>query len=476
MNASLYNGLSGLIAFQDALNVESNNISNVNTVGYKADRISFSDLIYQDRVGRGVVSDEPLKNFSQGNLTETGIEYDFAISGEGFFTVEDNQTGATYYTRAGNFAKDELSNLVDQSGNYVLGVLPVVTGDEITSDLTTFINTSIIEDDISITSMNTFASDYTKTVTSSGISGTDNKTIDDNLSDIDALITAYQDAISTYGKNITEGDAASVQIDEVTFPLTTNNDGSYIVEIAINGIKYQEDFDTDIATTLNNLSDNINTTSGITSRVDTSTGILTIESMISGETMNTTDAKLNDDTLVISELSASSGSGLNLVNDLYTRLETLIQANGGQIATTQSEITKTTSGTVPTLGAISLDLDGLGISFDLLGSLENDNGDLYLTQNGARYLIGQLTPVVFQENSSLNPEGDNLYSATIESGDPLYISEKAEVLNSFLEVSSSDLSDALVNLMIWQRAFEANSKSVTTSDELLQTALDLKRS
>ena len=118
-----------------------------------------------------------------------------------------------------------------------------------------------------------------------------------------------------------------------------------------------------------------------------------------------------------------------------------------------------------------------GWNFHLsLGSLENDNGDLYLTQNGARYLVGQLTPVVFQENSSLNPEGDNLYSATIESGDPLYISEKAEVLNSFLEVSSSDLSDALVNLMIWQRAFEANSKSVSTSDELLQTALDLKRS
>lgn len=476
MTTSFSNGLSALLSFQNALNVESSNIANVNTVGFKSDTISFADILYQDGVGLGTTTNEPLKNFSQGNITETGIDYDFAISGDGFFTLADNQTGATYYTRAGNFTKNETSNLVDQNGNYVLGVLPVITGDKITSDFTTFINTSIVEDDDTITSSNTFTTDYTKTVSATGISGTNYKTASDNLGDIESLITAYQNAVSDYEKNTIDGEEASVHIDEITFPLTLSNDGSYRVEVTINGIKYQEDFDTDITTTLNNLSDSINTTSGITSQVDTTTGLLRIESMIPNQDMVTTDAKLNDNSIAIELIQEESGSGKNLVDDIYSRLETLIEANGAEIATTQSTITKTESGTVPTLGIISLDLDTLGISDDLLGELENDNGDLYLTQNGARYLVAQLTVVEFQENSSLNPEGDNLYTATLESGDPLYISEKAEILNGYLEISGVELSDALVNLMVWQRAFEANSKSVTTSDELLQTALALKTS
>jgi len=476
MNTSLYNGVSGLLSFQNALNVESSNISNVNTVGFKSDRISFADLLYQDGVGYGVSSNEPSKNFTQGNLTETSVEYDFAISGEGFFTLSDNQTGATYYTRAGNFNKDEASNLVDVNDNYVLGVLPIITGDKITEDLTTFITTSTIEDEASIISTNTFATDYTKTVTASGVSGTDNKTASDNLGDIEALVTAYQAAVSEYEKNTIEGTESLVHIDEVTFPLTVDANGAYLIEVTINGIKYQEDFDTDVATTLNHLSDNINTTSGITSRVDTATGILTIESMIPNEDMQTANAKLNGDVLTISLIQEESGSGKNLVDDIYTKLQTLIEANGGEIATIQSEIVKTQNGTIPNMGIISLNLDDLGISNDLLGTLENDNGNLYLTQNGASYLVGQLTTVVFRENSSLNPEGNNLYSATAESGDPFYISGKAEILNNFLEISGVELSDSLVNLMVWQRAFEANSKSITTSDELLQTALDLKRS
>ena len=476
MNGSIYTGASALISYQSAINVESNNAANVNTVGFKSDTVSFADMMYQDSVGMGVTMSDPIKHFEQGSLVQTGLDYDFAISGEGFFTVSDPLSGATYYTRAGNFTQDVDSNLVDSNDMYVMGVLPTITGDKITSDFTTNIGSVIIEDDTTIISLNTFATDYTKTATSSGVSGTNYKSLTNNISDIAALQTAYQAAIEAYSRDIEEGEAASVHVDEVTYPLTVASDGSYIAEITINGVKYQEDFDTDVATTLNNLSDTINRTSGITSSVDTTTGVLTIESMIPGEKITTSKAFLNASSLPISEISTESGSGQNLVDAIYAELQTLIEANGGELATIQTEIVKTPSGTPPTLGVVSLNLDTLGISDTLVGSLVNDNGNIYLTQNGASYLVAKLAPVLFQESSSLNPEGTNLYSATAESGDPLFVAEKAEIINNYLEQSSTDLSETLVNLMVWQKAFDANSKTVTTSDELLQTALALKNS
>lgn len=474
MNGSIYNGTSALLSFQKAIDVESNNISNVNTVGFKADTVSFSDMMYNNNIGMGVTMNEPIKNFNQGGFKETGLDYDFAIDGEGFFTVVDPQDESVYYTRAGNFRKDANSNMVDINGMHIMGVLPVVTGDKITSDFSRIMGSAVLEDETTIISSNVFATDYTKTATTSGVSGTNYKSASSNINDIEALRTAYQNALTLYEDKIEDGTAASVHIDTVTYPLITDGAGNYEAEITINGIKYQQDFDTDVATTLKNLSDSINTTAGLMTSVDTTTGILTISGMIPGEKITTTKAKINDNTLGITLVSTESGSGKNLVDAIYTELQNLIVANGGQIASVQTEITKTVSGTPPTLGKISLDLDTLAISDNMIGDLYNDNGDIYLNQNGARFLVGKLAPVLFQYSSSLNPEGQNLYSATAESGDPLFVAEKAQIINKYVEVSSTDLSQSLVDLMVWQKGFDANSKTVTTSDELLKTALALK--
>jgi len=543
MNGSIYNGMSGLLSFQKAIDVESNNVANVNTVGFKSDTVSFSDMMYQDGIGMGVTMNEPIKNFNQGSLKQTGLDYDFAINGEGFFTVTDPQDESVYYTRAGNFRKDANSNLVDVNEMHIMGILPVVSGDKITSEFSKNIGSSIIEDDTTIISLNVFATDYTKSKTleitdvpvtapvtagttvgnvtvnaleqlslsdqrnitidasgviqltdegaalinsgeslpnysvyviGTGVSGTDYKSKNSSVGDIEALRTAYQSAILAYEKDITTGTPASVHIDTITYPLTTDTSGNYRAEITINGVKYQEDFDTDVETTLKALSDTINRTAGLTTRVDTTTGELTVESMIAGAKVTVSKAQVNSQNLVINPVSQESGSGQNLVDALYAKLQSLIEVNGGAIASVQTEITKTPSGTPPSLGKISLDLDTLGISDNTISSLENDNGDIYLTQNGAKFLVAKLAPVLFQYSSSLRPEGHNLYSATSESGDPLFVAEKAEVINNYVEVSSTDLSEGLVNLMVWQKAFDANSKSVTTSDELLKTALALK--
>jgi len=69
MNDSINNGRSGLLSFQKALDIESNNIANVNTVGFKSDNISFSDMMYQSGIGKGVSMNAPVKNFDQQQNT-----------------------------------------------------------------------------------------------------------------------------------------------------------------------------------------------------------------------------------------------------------------------------------------------------------------------------------------------------------------------------------------------------------------------
>ena len=86
--------------------------------------------------------------------------------------------------------------------------------------------------------------------------------------------------------------------------------------------------------------------------------------------------------------------------------------------------------------------------------------------------------MLFRSNRGLNPIGDNLLAKTNESGEPVYNlnnNKTAEIKSKTLELSTADLSESLVNLMVFQRAFEANAKSITTSDELLNTLINLKR-
>ena len=101
-----------------------------------------------------------------------------------------------------------------------------------------------------------------------------------------------------------------------------------------------------------------------------------------------------------------------------------------------------------------------------------------MKQDGADFAIGQAAVAVFNNNRGLNPVGNNLLAKTNESGEPTYNlnnNKTAEIKSKTLELSTADLSESLVNLMVFQRAFEANAKSITTADELLTTLIGLKR-
>ena len=137
MIRSLYTAATGMIAQQTQIDTTSNNISNVNTIGYKKQRAEFADLMYQTmeyagtstsgtsvsptgiEVGLGVRPTAIAKMFTQGNFKETGNPLDMAITGNGFFQVQ-LPDGTTAYTRNGSFKLDNGGNIVNSDGYKML--------------------------------------------------------------------------------------------------------------------------------------------------------------------------------------------------------------------------------------------------------------------------------------------------------------------------------------------------------------------
>ncbi|WP_444684182.1 flagellar basal body rod protein FlgG [Alkalicoccus luteus] len=139
MLRSLYSGIGGMGNFQNKLDVIGNNISNVNTHGFKKGRTTFNDLVSQQMQGAGAagaqrggtnpqqiglgggMSTIDTVN-TQGSLQTTGRDLDLAITGDGYFVVQDGDQ--MMYTRAGNFYLDSTGTLVNGDGLSVMGVGP----------------------------------------------------------------------------------------------------------------------------------------------------------------------------------------------------------------------------------------------------------------------------------------------------------------------------------------------------------------
>ncbi|MGD9559828.1 MAG: flagellar hook-basal body protein [Oscillospiraceae bacterium] len=127
---AFYTGASGMVAFQNALNVTANNIANVQTPGFKQSRPAFQDLLYSrintnvagnHLVGHGVKQQYVDLLMGQSGMDQTNVMLDFAIVGEGFFEVEKD--GQLEYTRNGAFhlsVQDDVATLVTNDGAFVL--------------------------------------------------------------------------------------------------------------------------------------------------------------------------------------------------------------------------------------------------------------------------------------------------------------------------------------------------------------------
>src|SRR3954453_20807570 len=142
MMRSMYAAISGMKVHQQMLDVTANNIANVNTIGFKGERITFKDSLSQMlrgagapaagglggqaamQIGLGVQVASIDNSMGSGAIQSTGNPYDLSIQGDGWFQVSSDPTSATaqtFYTRAGNFTRDANGDLVTSDGYYVVG-------------------------------------------------------------------------------------------------------------------------------------------------------------------------------------------------------------------------------------------------------------------------------------------------------------------------------------------------------------------
>jgi flagellar hook protein FlgE len=196
------------------------------------------------------------------------------------------------------------------------------------------------------------------------------------------------------------------------------------------------------------------------------------------------EAKTINGKLVIDAKNAGEEfSGVVTFNDLasattYTKEKNQdISGNTGANAEFMqiiSTVDQTTS-----LSSLQLKLNSLGLTDSSFGEFSvDDSGIITMTQDGIDYVVGQVAIAQFTNDIGLEAIGNNLLSATKDSGNPIYSvnnNNGVSVESETLELSTADLSESLVNLMVFQRAFEANAKSITTADEILTTLIGLKR-
>ncbi|MCT7911870.1 flagellar hook-basal body complex protein [Arcobacter lacus] len=581
MISALWNGVSGISNYDKGISVESNNIANSSTTAHKLDEITFSDMLYTNGgYGKGVTTQSISKNFTQGNINQTGVTLDVAIDGKGFFVVND-KNGETYYTRAGDFEQTKDGWLQTQDGMNVLGLVPQSklissTNPQDTMFTTEYskniVSTNINDGNGTISNINAKTTDYTKTATTddSSLKGDNYKSAQAKINDIDALITDYLNKLNKYDGTqnsvasvsqistvdfssqfsnlLSEGNSISLNIDGKSFSVSFNNDGvaseqdmqdlynflstqgkssfglvdpstiptqtqvddlysaipdqaiidamptSTAAEIAAKAAAQAQrdqavtDYQTayqaraDAQTSYNSakntisaykdLADKISNTAGYTASVKD--GVLTVESLVAGNSFNITNAKIND-TGVNSTITqeAVTGSGMAMVDSAKETLKEAVEKAGGKFL----EITNVME--YANLG--SYGVTDLNLRLDTLGLVEGDFGEasisedgfIFVTSGDNKFLVGRISTVGFKNEQGLEAVGDNKYSATELSGTAYNADSVNTIKEKSLERSNTSYSSTLTSLMVYQRAYEASSKSITTSDDFLKTAIDM---
>ncbi|MCT7484497.1 flagellar hook-basal body complex protein [Aliarcobacter cryaerophilus] len=265
MIGALWTGISGLAAHQTALDNESNNIANVNTVGYKAGRISFADQIYQGQIGKGSFVQDAEKIFVTGGSKITGVEYDVALQGDGFFTVINKNTlgtAETFYTRAGNFRMGQSGTLQNPDGYEVQGwamssidqkndvISTNSNASRFTDAYVKNLGNSIIRHSDHIETIAAKATNFDETAKSdntSVFSGAGAKTKASKLKDIDLAMADYNKWLQKYKDDPSEGSPSKPQVSQIDFGTGPYPDsllgaeGSSI-QVVINGSTYGEKY------------------------------------------------------------------------------------------------------------------------------------------------------------------------------------------------------------------------------------------
>lgn len=547
MSRSLMTGITGLRSHQLKLDVVANNLANMNTIGFKSQSVAFSDLMYNiarggsaasddsggvipQAIGTGVQTAKVSRNFSQGTFESTSEMFDFAIQGEGFFTLA-TPTGENIYSRAGSFALDSRGRLMDPATGYLvqrIGNLGEATDGGVRfqeeGDDTIFVPLG------------------------AAIPGTPTSMIDFSGNLPSTAEPPQEQVLASFrGFETSSGTATGATlISDLTVHQTGYVPGDTIELIGTNsdGTPFSTSVAADTAT-LQDVVDALNTTLTDASAALQADGTLTVTADDTGESMlsllirdasgNTGDTNFSGNSMFVST-EGSNGDDFGVSMDVYDergeshRLTvnfsktsingwevsaSIPSSSGTMIDEAVYNVTFNEDGSFAIAGlngvgdenievqfngitnpqTIELDLSSLShLASDFLmtqsqngippGSLSSvavsTSGELTgLASNGRALPLAQLAIASFSNPNALEAMGNNYFQQTISSGEAALglgaSGNRGQIMGGQLERSNVDIANEFTQLIVAQRGFSANARTITVSDEMLEELTNIIR-
>ena len=505
MMRSLFSGVAGLRTHQTRMDVIGNNIANVNTTAYKSQSMVFSDLMYQTtqkasganaqtgvggtnarQIGLGSKTGAIKTAIaSQGAAQSTNDPFDIMISGDAFFVVSNGSEN--FFTRDGSFYIDGKGNLAMTSTGYnVMGWQPDPTDPQ-------NIKKGTVGPLRLMTGANmTYPPEATTKATVDGV--IDKYDTDVNSDDGRVMNLEFFD--NQGYKYTAKLSVHAIDGDKGQFYVKLDN----IIDAEGNSIMYDKD-----GKEIPGVTDKFTFGSGtdsIKAPQDDGTGNM-VPSDVMMKNPNFDSTKPADPATNPEKIPVTNAIVLQYVEGegtfSYVGLEAGLDSGG--------KTTKLNFGGLPIFPANGIDIDFSatfnynknGVSTmssyaglengegegrkvgDLSGITVQKDGKIYASyDNGQRRLLGQIAVATFANPSGLEKEGDNLYSATMNSGDFDGVGEDitqngGRMDSGMLEMSNVDLSQQFTEMITTQRGFQANSRIITVSDTLLEELTNLKR-
>ena len=444
---SFYTGLSGLNANATALNVVGNNLANVNTAGFKRSQANFAQIMSNTvrgisgagnpiQVGLGTKTTEIVSKFEQGSIQSTGIKTHLAIQGEGFFQV--NMNGGNAFTRSGNFGFDEQGFLVAANGARVQGFLGTLPD----GSLDTSGGLTDVQIDLGQ------AAPPKDTEVMRFIS---------NLSAEAATGDTYATAIEVF-------DSKGVP-HQVTLTYTkTANDGEWTYGFSFNGDDANVSItQADGATTVGPGGATGTILFGSDGRLASVDGI-----DINDPGTGLPNAAFNEPLVTITGLPAGAADLAINWDVVDEPTDPLSQPNGSFI---------TNFGSSNNTGTLFQDGFGSGVLQDI--DFDQDGTMVGFFDNGLTLELARVAIATFNNKAGLKQVDGGMYVSTAASGPSSVDGEgtggRGSIISSSLESSNVDIAEEFTGLIVHQRGYQSNSRIITTADQLLQEALNLKR-
>ncbi|ACO03105.1 MAG TPA: flagellar hook protein FlgE [Persephonella sp.] len=540
MIQSFYTGNAGLNANKNWLSVISDNIANVNTIGFKAERVNFEDLISSSlttfannspknmEIGGGSFVGSTTKDFSQGALMNTNTPTDLALDGEGFFMVRDAQD-VTYYTRAGQFRTDANGDLINLNGMKLLGwqlddagnIAGAIGAINIPNDMPPHVTTKLaLKEPTNLDAGSELVTGVFDTSDARTYSYVNAITVYDSLGVPHEAQLYFVHTGPNQWRVFGLMDDEPIQFN---VPGDANTYDALVVEF--NGVgQINRVFGYGINTDQTITGAGTETESGDLGQFTLNNtpvlpGSVVITQYTDGATtynVNWIDdghgniIDLNNDNRVVGSISyddgtvfinqfAGNGATETLTAGSYKTYDTTVSTNTippDSISIVPIPVNNPNSATLNTGGnpiQFTLDIQNMKqVESEFIFYAEQDGyakGDLLsvsVSEDGlvrGVYSNGQVKDwariaiATFNDKEILIRKGNNLFLPNSQTYTPIIVPGGviSKIRGGFLELSNVDISREFINLITAQRAYQANARTITTSDQVLQETMNIKR-